>query len=197
MRIFVLRAVLMKDDRIGDLAVLDSRDEDFENKTLQWTEFFPTSDEDIEGYVEGRLSPVVFLFIGDDPQKIHDWAVMADYALEMMKNNHHRDYSFLPLDMGIMRDDIPGEAYTALGCFHRDLVAWNEKHPDEEMEPAFIEQHLKDGSVLVCMLIVPRSVGDYPGESLIRGNEADEAKQIAMAICKHWLALQDRDLYTV
>jgi hypothetical protein len=30
------------------------------------------------------------------------------------------------LDMSVMHDDIPGEAYTALVCFHRDLCLWNE-----------------------------------------------------------------------
>jgi len=73
------------------------------------------------------------------------------------------------------------EESTALGCFHRDLFIWNEGQ-EREMEAAFIEQQLGDGFALLGLLMVPRATGHYPGESLIRGNEADEAKWVARQV---------------
>jgi len=55
------------------------------------------------------------------------------------------------------------------------------------MEAAFIEQQLGDGLALLGLLRVPRAIGHYPGESLIRGNEADEAKRVARQVIVRWL----------
>jgi len=188
MRTLLLRGIFLDGqgrDQV-DIICLDSQgDPDFAAKVLQWAEFLPAAPSDVGRYGGTRLSPLIFLFIGEQ-QKIHDWHVIAEYALQMMKERHN-DYAFLPRDMSVMRDDIPDEAYTALGCFHRDLFIWNEGQ-EREMEAAFIEQQLGDGLALLGLLSVPRAIGHYPGESLIRGNEADEDKRTAQRVIRHWLA---------
>ncbi len=187
MRTLLLRGVFL--DGTGrdqlDIVCLDSQDDEhFAAKVLQWPEFLPAAPSDFTGYAGARLSPLIFLFIGGR-QKVRDWRVMAGYALDLMKERH-KDYSFLPLDMAVMRDDVPDEAYTALACFHRDLYLWNEQQ-EKEMEPAFIEQQVEDGQALLALLRVPRATGHYPGESLIRGNEADDDKRTAQRVIRHWL----------
>lgn len=185
MRVLLLRGIFLE-GKLAEVVSLDSlADDRFVEKVEQWREFLPFSPADITGYLGARLSPLVFLFVGER-QQVHDLRVMAQFALESMGEQRHRDYSFLSLDLSVMRDDVPDEAYTALGCFHRDLLSSSERQ-EKEMEPAFIEEQLGDEQAALGLLMVPRAVGHYPGESLIRGNEAEEDKQTARRVIARWL----------